>query len=168
MVFVDLLAGDGKSASLTISHPSRLFIIEGIFTMCLAPIIFFLMPDSPEKAKWLSAEEKEFVYSVRASSGGGHLEMGDFKWRHIKDAVTGRCAQIVPHSRYPGVVSSLVVLVILTRLKYSFMLEHCRHWVGQMHRYAHLQFLVRLAYYFGAARIHRCKCATNDRSYLCW
>jgi MFS family permease len=38
-----------------------LFIIEGIMTICICPVFFFLFPESPTTAKFLTAEEKEMM-----------------------------------------------------------------------------------------------------------
>lgn len=36
-----------------------LFIVEGVPSVLLGIFVFFFMPNYPEKAKWLTAEEKE-------------------------------------------------------------------------------------------------------------
>ncbi|KAI0822715.1 major facilitator protein [Trametes gibbosa] len=37
-----------------------IFILEGLLTMAVAVIAYFLLPDFPEDAEWLAADEKEF------------------------------------------------------------------------------------------------------------
>lgn len=37
--------------------------MEGIATVVMAPVAFFFIPDSPDKARFLNAEEKEIVKS---------------------------------------------------------------------------------------------------------
>lgn len=36
-----------------------LFLVEGLATVIMAPIAFFFIPDSPDKARFLNAQEKE-------------------------------------------------------------------------------------------------------------
>lgn len=40
---------------------SWLFIIEGLPCVAVGIIIFFFLPSYPEKAKWLTAQEKELL-----------------------------------------------------------------------------------------------------------
>ena len=47
----------------------RIFILEGIATCCMVPLLFFVLPDYPSTTKWLTGEEKEAIVSSRASSG---------------------------------------------------------------------------------------------------
>lgn len=47
-----------------------IFILEGAFTCLVAVIFFFIMPNFPEQAKWLSDEEREYVRArLRADQG---------------------------------------------------------------------------------------------------
>ena len=53
---------------ITSGHPSiaswrLLFLVEGLPTICMAPIAWYFIPDSPDKARFLNAEEKEIVKS---------------------------------------------------------------------------------------------------------
>ena len=40
-----------------------LFLVEGLATVIMAPVAYFFIPDSPDKAKFLDHEEKEIVKS---------------------------------------------------------------------------------------------------------
>ena len=40
-----------------------LFLVEGLATVIMAPVAFFFIPDSPDQARFLSAEDKEVVKS---------------------------------------------------------------------------------------------------------
>lgn len=57
------------NASITSGH-SRLanwrllFLVEGLPTICMAPIAYFFFPDTPDKARFLNEEEKVFQDSV--------------------------------------------------------------------------------------------------------
>lgn len=35
-----------------------LFIVEGLPTVCMAPVAYFFLPDTPDKARFLIEEEK--------------------------------------------------------------------------------------------------------------
>ena len=45
-----------------------IFILEGITTILIGCISYFLIPDFPEDAKWLSPEEKDFVITRASTS----------------------------------------------------------------------------------------------------
>lgn len=63
---------------------SYIFILEGAATILIAFFSFFMLYDYPDTAKFLSAEEKEFVASrLRLDSDG--LSNGHDK-RFVKDA----------------------------------------------------------------------------------
>lgn len=48
----------------------QIFILEGTLTVVVAVIFFFLLPDFPEEAKWLSEEERTYVTArLRADQG---------------------------------------------------------------------------------------------------
>jgi hypothetical protein len=38
-----------------------IFILEGLFTICMGLIGFFLVPSTPRECKFLTFEQKEFV-----------------------------------------------------------------------------------------------------------
>lgn len=40
-----------------------LFLVEGLATVVMAPIAYFFIPDSPDKARFLNAEDKDVVKS---------------------------------------------------------------------------------------------------------
>jgi sugar phosphate permease len=39
-----------------------IYILEGIITVVTGIAVFFVLPDSPERARWLTPREKQFVY----------------------------------------------------------------------------------------------------------
>lgn len=50
----------------------RIFILEGIFTVFLSSFIWFLLPDSPSTAPFLTTEEREFiVLRLEQDTGSG-------------------------------------------------------------------------------------------------
>ncbi|EKM59632.1 uncharacterized protein PHACADRAFT_114646 [Phanerochaete carnosa HHB-10118-sp] len=51
-----------------------IFILEGLLTSVVGILFFFLISDFPEEAKWLSAEEKDFVKArLQEDVGQSHL-----------------------------------------------------------------------------------------------
>ena len=59
---------DGKSGK---AGWQWIFILEGILTVVIAGVSFFVVPDFPENASWLSTEEKAFMQK--------RLQTGDFQ-----------------------------------------------------------------------------------------
>ena len=48
---------------ITSGHPNLakwrlLFLVEGLPTICMAPVAYFFLPDAPDKARFLTQEEK--------------------------------------------------------------------------------------------------------------
>lgn len=67
-----------------------IFIIEGLYPVVCAVFVWFLLPDQPETASFLSQPEREFVIhrlATETGSGAGKVTNSDrIQWRHIKDA----------------------------------------------------------------------------------
>ncbi|KAL2852230.1 major facilitator superfamily domain-containing protein [Aspergillus pseudodeflectus] len=68
-----------------------IFILEGIATVLVACVAYFLIHDSPETANFLSDEERQWViYRLRHqySTGEGQFSNNEkFKWKYVKDAL---------------------------------------------------------------------------------
>src|SRR3569833_3317765 len=73
-----------------------IFILEGIATVLVAVLAFFVLHDFPETAKFLTEEERAFVVfrlkyqgQVEAREGEEHKQVAqaeEFKWRYVRDA----------------------------------------------------------------------------------
>lgn len=64
-----------------------LFIIEGAPSCASAVLVWFLLPDYPETASWLTAEEKELAaqrLALEGSKGSAHA----MSWEDAKDTLT--------------------------------------------------------------------------------
>ncbi|KAH6657539.1 major facilitator superfamily transporter [Truncatella angustata] len=64
-----------------------LFIIEGVPSCLSAIAVWFVLPDFPERAKWLSAEEKSLIAErlcIEGSKGDSH----DITWADAKATLT--------------------------------------------------------------------------------
>ncbi len=57
--FSGALAYGITSGHSALANWRLLFLVEGLPTICLAFVAFFFLPDSPEKARFLNADEKE-------------------------------------------------------------------------------------------------------------
>ena len=71
----------------------RIFILEGLLTVIVACISFFVLYDFPETATFLTEDERAWVVyrlKYQGSKGSGKLiaESDHFQWRHVKQAFT--------------------------------------------------------------------------------
>ena len=69
----------------------RIFILEGLLTVVVACISFFILYDFPETATFLTEEERAWIIyrlKYQGSKGSGKLiaESDHFEWRHVKQA----------------------------------------------------------------------------------
>ncbi|KAL0934023.1 MFS transporter [Colletotrichum truncatum] len=62
------------------------FIIEGIFSVIIAPIIWWGLPNDPGNAYFLTAEEKQMM-KVRAMQRAQYMGSEDFSWEEVKIAL---------------------------------------------------------------------------------
>lgn len=68
-----------------------IFILEGILTVIVACVAYFLVYDSPETAAFLSEEERAWLLhrlKYQGSKSSGHMiaESEEFQWKYVKDA----------------------------------------------------------------------------------
>ena len=65
----------------------RSFILEGLITVLVGAVSYFLMADFPEKAKFLEENERSWVLhrvKYRGSSGPNKVaETDQFKWKYV-------------------------------------------------------------------------------------
>lgn len=69
------------------------FIIEGVLTCVVAIGCFFVVPDFPEDAKWLTEEERAFLRDKLAKDVGKSAADASMTWRDI--------AAVFKDCRYP-------------------------------------------------------------------
>jgi len=60
-----------------------LFILEGLPSLLSAVAVFFLLPDYPETASWLTAEDKQLA-ADRLRLEGSHGHSGHMTWADAK------------------------------------------------------------------------------------
>lgn len=66
-----------------------IFILEGLATVVAGMVAWFFIHDSPNGAKWLDQEEKDYINSQLAydgNSAGNALQEGKKKSFYIKEA----------------------------------------------------------------------------------
>ncbi|CAG7916352.1 unnamed protein product [Penicillium olsonii] len=87
-IFGGLLAYafDTVSGAGGLSGWQWLFLTEGIATVLFSVVIWFLLPDFPETAKWLTEKEKRFI-QARLPSNAPRANEKNFKFREIIDAL---------------------------------------------------------------------------------
>ncbi|CAF0984807.1 unnamed protein product [Rotaria sp. Silwood1] len=86
--FGGLLAfGIGHIKSSTLAAWQLIFIIEGIPTIVVAICCFFFLPDSPERARFLSNKERE-IEICRISQDAGASINHSFSWSQVWSVFT--------------------------------------------------------------------------------
>jgi len=63
-----------------VTHPTDFAISEGPITVGCAVVVFFLIADFPEEAKWLSDDEKAFVKARLADDIGDSQPHAQLTW----------------------------------------------------------------------------------------
>ncbi|OTB04276.1 hypothetical protein M426DRAFT_320863 [Hypoxylon sp. CI-4A] len=83
--FAGALAYGITSGHSHLANWRLLFLVEGLPTILMAGFAFFFIPDSPEHAKFLNAEEKKIVTSraMRQVGTDAHARIGTFKISEI-------------------------------------------------------------------------------------
>ncbi|KAK3937867.1 major facilitator superfamily domain-containing protein [Diplogelasinospora grovesii] len=115
---------------ITSGYPSManwrlLFLVEGLPCLVLAVAIFYLLPDSPDTAKFLTPEEKEVAKARAIAQSGkeGKDRLGGFEWKEALAAFKQPQTLIQPMMYFSCNVSfaSLPVFLpaILTTMGYS-------------------------------------------------
>lgn len=64
-----------------------LFLVEGLPTICMAPIAYLFIPDSPDKARFLSAEEKEITRARAIRQTGTSERIGGLDVKQLAGAL---------------------------------------------------------------------------------
>jgi cyanate permease len=83
--FAGALAYGITSGHSHLANWRLLFLVEGLPTVFMAIVAFFFIPDSPEKARFLSAEEVDIVRSraMRQVGMGANARIGGFKLKEV-------------------------------------------------------------------------------------
>lgn len=77
---------------ITSGHPSFakwrvLFLVEGLPTVAMAFVTWFFLPDSPEKARFLTEEEKAVARARGVVQAGAATRIGKVEWKELVEAL---------------------------------------------------------------------------------
>ncbi|KAK1625156.1 major facilitator superfamily domain-containing protein [Colletotrichum phormii] len=64
-----------------------LFLIQGVFTIGVALVAFFVLPNAPLQTRWLTREERELAHS-RVANDTTEMRQGTSTWSGLWEAVT--------------------------------------------------------------------------------
>jgi hypothetical protein len=82
-MFAGALAYGITSGSPALAKWRVLFLVEGLPTVVMAFVAWFFLPDSPEKAKFLTAEEREAARARGVRQTGGAAKIGGISWKEM-------------------------------------------------------------------------------------
>ncbi|KXH41057.1 hypothetical protein CNYM01_04572 [Colletotrichum nymphaeae SA-01] len=82
-------AFDTVSGSRGLSGWQWLFLVEGLITLVLGTAVYFLLPDFPPTAKWLTEKEKAFI-QARLPPNAPRAEEMNFNFSEIVDSLKDR------------------------------------------------------------------------------
>ena len=85
--FSGALAYGITSGHSSLANWRLLFLVEGLPTMCMAPVAYFFLPDSPEKARFLTEEEKVIAKARGVRQVGGVERIGGVNFTEIAAAL---------------------------------------------------------------------------------
>ncbi|MCJ1310106.1 hypothetical protein MMC25_003767 [Agyrium rufum] len=86
-MFSGALAYGITSGHSKLANWRLLFLVEGLPTMVMAVIVFFYLPDAPEKAKFLTAEEKLIAKARGVRQVGKTERIGHIVWSDVVAAL---------------------------------------------------------------------------------
>ncbi|MCJ1474138.1 hypothetical protein MMC13_002796 [Lambiella insularis] len=81
--FAGALAYGITSGHSKLANWRLLFLVEGIPTLLLAPVAFFFLPDSADKARFLTEDEKIIAKARGVRQVGTHERVGGIVWKDI-------------------------------------------------------------------------------------
>ncbi len=81
--FAGALAYGITSGHAHIANWRLLFLVEGLPSLVMAPVAYFFLPDSPEKAKFLTEEEKVIARARGVRQVGDSVRVGGIDWKDV-------------------------------------------------------------------------------------
>jgi sugar phosphate permease len=85
--FAGALAYGITSGSPALAKWRVLFLVEGLPTVCMAAVAWFYLPDSPEKARFLTEEERDVARRRGVLQAGAATRVGGIKWKEIGEGL---------------------------------------------------------------------------------
>ncbi|KAF1942500.1 pantothenate transporter liz1 [Clathrospora elynae] len=121
--FAGALAYGITSGSPALAKWRVLFLVEGLPTIVMAAVVWFLLPDSPEKARFLTEEEKAVARARGVMQAGAATRIGGVNWKEMLEGLTDLKGWILGLMYFSGNVafSSLPVFLptILNEMGFS-------------------------------------------------
>jgi hypothetical protein len=85
--FAGALAYGVTSGSPALAKWRVLFLVEGLPTICMAVLAWFFLPDSPDKARFLTGEEREVARKRGVRQAGAATRVGGIEWKEVGDGL---------------------------------------------------------------------------------
>ena len=85
--FAGALAYGITSGHSKLANWRLLFLVEGLPTICMAPVAWFCLPDSPDKARYLSEDEKAIAKARSIRQAGKEHRVGSIDWKGVRAAL---------------------------------------------------------------------------------
>ena len=81
-----IAAGIGKMDGVANYKGWRwIFILEGLFTVLVSFVFWFMLPNFPEETKWLAKDEKEFIAARLRIDQGPSARDRSITWKDVKN-----------------------------------------------------------------------------------
>ena len=81
--FAGALAYGITSGSSKLANWRLLFLVEGLPTILMAPVAWYFLPDSPDKARFLTEEEKAVAKARGVRQAGTANRVGGIDWKEV-------------------------------------------------------------------------------------
>ncbi|OCK81213.1 MFS general substrate transporter [Lepidopterella palustris CBS 459.81] len=81
--FAGALAYGITSGHSKIANWRVLFLVEGLPTIVMAAVVFFFLPDSPDKARYLAEDEKRIAKARGVRQAGTSARVGGIDWKDM-------------------------------------------------------------------------------------
>ena len=86
-MFAGALAYGITSGHSQLANWRLLFLVEGLPTILMAPVAFFFLPDSPDKARFLNEEEKRTAKARSERQIGKEQRVAGVVWTDVGAAL---------------------------------------------------------------------------------
>lgn len=81
--FAGALAYGITSGHSSLANWRLLFLVEGLPSICMAPVAYFFLPDTPEKARFLTTEEKRIALQRGVRQAGKEKRIGSLNFSDV-------------------------------------------------------------------------------------
>lgn len=99
--FSGALAYGITSGHVSIANWRLLFLVEGLPTICMTPIAFFFMPDTPQQARFLNTDEKKLAVARGVRQTGSERKIGNINLADLGKTVLDLKAWLTAVSSTP-------------------------------------------------------------------